>query len=122
MQRILVVDDEEEVRQLLKKGLENNKYSVITAAGGNEALEICKVVKPDLILLDIMMPEVDGYQVCKSLKENEPTRDIPVIFLTAKDLEPAGIRELYTQFDARVYIPKPTTIEEVLQKVRGVIG
>ena len=122
MQKILIVDDENDTRDLLKKGLEKNKFDVLTASGGEEALNICKSTKPDLILLDIIMPELDGYEVCKRLRADDKTRDIPVLFLTGKDLGPEGIAELYTKLGAAGYIAKPSTFEEILKKIKGVIG
>jgi len=79
---ILIVDDEEHHRELLKMVLEN-EYSVITANGGKEALELASEADPDLILLDVMMPDMSGDEVCRKLKANKQTRHIPVIFVTS---------------------------------------
>jgi len=122
MQKILIVDDEIEIANLLKKKLEEHKYAVSTVSGGRAALIACKENKPDLLLLDIIMPEVDGYEVCKTLKKDPATRDIPVLFLTGKDMQPEGIIELYNKLGARGYISKPATIEEILKKVKGILG
>ncbi|MBN1460043.1 MAG: response regulator [Armatimonadetes bacterium] len=84
--RILVVDDEESVRDLcsacIRHGL-GTEFEVAEAANGEEALAAVEVESPDLILLDIMMPEMDGYEVCRRLKQSSDTRDIPIVFLTA---------------------------------------
>ena len=122
MKKVLIVDDEEEIRELLKKKLGQNKYEAITASGGQEALDICKTDKPDLILLDIAMPLMDGYETCEKLKQDKATRDIPVLFLTAKDLNPQAAIERCQSLGASGYLPKPSTIKELLDKIEEIIG
>jgi CheY-like chemotaxis protein len=122
MNKILVIDDEEEIRELLKKRLEHNNYRVFCASNCQEALNISLASKPDLIILDIIMPGMDGYQTSNELKQNPATRDIPILFLTGKDLQPEGIIELYNKFGARDYIPKPSSFEQILDKVKRIIG
>jgi CheY-like chemotaxis protein len=84
--KILVVDDERPVRELciacIRHGL-GSQFEVIEAADGKEALATAEVEQPDLILLDIMMPEMDGFEACRRLKQSAGTRDIPIVFLTA---------------------------------------
>ena len=121
MKKIMVVDDEHEVRELIKTGLEKANYATVLASSGSEALDICKTDKPDLILLDIAMPIMDGYQVCEKLKANPQTKDIPVLFLTGKDLDPRGIIERYETLCACGYIPKPSTLKELLDKIKEVL-
>jgi len=121
MKKILVVDDEQEIRELIKKKLEQTKYKAITAANGQEALVICKTTKPDLILLDIAMPKMDGYQTCEKLKKDKDTKNIPVLFLTGKDLDPEGLIARYKDLGACGYIPKPSTFKELLEKIKEVI-
>src|SRR5437879_1093403 len=82
--RILVVDDEIYIVHILDFSLGMEGYEVITALDGEQALEKLKTDKPDLIVLDIMMPKLDGYEVCKAIKSNPETRHIPVILLSAK--------------------------------------
>ena len=84
MSKVMVVDDENDVVELIKFMLEKDGYQVVTAANGREALERVEAAKPDLIILDIMMPEIDGYTVNTRLQEKDETRSIPVIILTAK--------------------------------------
>lgn len=122
MKKILVVDDEKEVRELIKAGLDKTKYATLTAANGEEALNICKKNKPDLILLDIAMPMMDGYQVCEKLKQDPQTKDIPVLFLTGKDLDPRGIIERYEDLGACGYIPKPSTLKDLLDKIAEILN
>ncbi len=122
MKKILVVDDESDLREILRKKLEQNKFEVLTASGGEEALGICRLQKPDLVLLDIAMPGMDGYQACEKLKEDKLTRDIPVLFLTAKDLDPQGMNERLGSLGACGYLPKPSTFSELLDKIKEVLG
>ena len=121
MKKIMVVDDEKEVRELIKTGLEKADYATVLASSGAEALDICKAEKPDLILLDIAMPMMDGYQVCEKLKADPQTKEIPVLFLTGKDLDPRGIIERYETLCACGYIPKPSTLKELLDKIKEVL-
>jgi len=79
---ILVVDDEEDVLSVLAKGLTWERYSVITASTGRDALALAKAKRPDLIILDVLLPDIDGPEVNRRLKDAPETRDIPVIFLT----------------------------------------
>ena len=80
--KILLVDDEEDFLSVLEKGLIAEGYSVITTPNGADAAELALAMSPDLIILDVLMPDVDGQQVNRMLKQNLATRDIPVIFLT----------------------------------------
>ncbi len=121
MKKILVVDDENDVRELIKAGLDRTKYTTLTAASGAQALSICKTDKPDLILLDIAMPVMDGYQVCEKLKQDPQTKDIPVLFLTGKDLDPRGIIERYEDLGACGYVPKPSTLKYLLEKIGEIL-
>ena len=82
--KILVVDDQPLNVQLLKRKLEREGLTVVAAYNGLEALELVAKDKPDLILLDVMMPDMDGIEVCQRLQSNEETRPIPVIFITAR--------------------------------------
>lgn len=122
MKKILIVDDEKDIRDLLRERLEQNKYVVMTAASGPEALTICKANTPDLALLDIAMPGMDGYQTCEKLKENPKVKDMPVLFLTGKDLEPTGIIERCKNLGAHGHISKLSTLKELLEKIKEVIG
>lgn len=117
--RILVVDDEKDIVDILKYNLEReNEFEVITASDGKEALEAAQTL-PDLILLDIMMPELNGFEVCKKLKTDKLTSGIPVIFLTAKENEIDEILGL--EIGADDYINKPVSPRKVLARIKSVI-
>lgn len=118
--RILVVDDEPKVRQVLREALELEQYDVFTAASGPEALEQLKRQPVDLVLLDVIMPVMDGYEVYHLLKENPKTRAIPVIIVTAKGERKD--RQLGLNGAAYNYLAKPFEIEALLAKVREVLG
>jgi DNA-binding response OmpR family regulator len=113
--KILVIDDEPLVVEVLKIRLEMNDYEVITASDGVEGIERAMREKPDLILLDILMPGLDGYQVCQKLKEDRKTERIPIIMLTALG-QSAGRKKGHSS-GAYDYIFKPFDDEELLKSI-----
>ncbi|MBF0422430.1 MAG: hybrid sensor histidine kinase/response regulator [Magnetococcales bacterium] len=113
--KLLVVDDVPANIKILVQSL-HSKYRIIVATDGLSALELALSEKPDLILLDIMMPGMDGYEVCRRMKVNEQVRDIPVIFITAKDDEEDEAKGL--ELGAVDYITKPFSIPIVLARVK----
>ncbi|MFQ6137407.1 MAG: response regulator transcription factor [Candidatus Hydrothermarchaeales archaeon] len=113
MSKIMVVDDEELVRSILKFLLEKEGYAVVEASDGEECLDKVAAERPDLILLDIMLPGIDGWEVCKKIKEDEETKDIPVIVLTVRTSDADKLKSLrYSHAD--VHIDKPYDNEELL--------
>ncbi len=118
--RILAVDDELEVLRLLKMRLESAGYDVLTAVNGRHAVEIATREKPDLIILDILMPEMDGSQAAAALHENPETKDIPVLFLTClftKREEKIGGHEIGPHF----FLAKPYEATDLLGEVARII-
>ena len=115
-EKILIVDDISKNIQILGNILAQKNYSIAYAQSGAEALKICEAQRFDLILLDIMMPGIDGYEVCIQLKENPKTKDIPIIFLTAK----ADMESIVKGFDVggQEYITKPFNSAELLARVQ----
>ncbi len=113
---ILVVDDQPINVQLLKRKLERAGLGVITATNGLEALEQVKEHKPDLILLDLMMPDMDGIEVCQRLQERSDTRSIPVIFVTARTTKESKLEGLAV--GAVDYITKPIDLDETVARVQ----
>ena len=116
---ILIVDDENDILTLLKYNLEKAGFRVISAQDGPEAVNTAKKERPDLILLDIMLPSMEGTEVCKILKGNEATRHIPVIMLTAKGEEVDRI--VGFELGADDYIIKPFSPRELVLRVKAVL-
>jgi diguanylate cyclase (GGDEF)-like protein len=116
---VLVVDDEEPIRKIVSFQLEKAGYEVTACADGEEALRMVEGREPDLILLDVMMPNVDGYEVCKRLKSNYQTSHIPIIMVTAK----SELENRLQGFEdgANDYITKPFAITELLVRVKNVL-
>ena len=114
--RILVVDDEIYIVHILEFSLTMEGYTVITASNGEEALQAIERERPDLVVLDIMMPKLDGYEVCRRLRENEEFRALPVILLSAKGR--AIDREAGLAAGADAYITKPFSPRKLLEKIK----
>jgi two-component system, sensor histidine kinase and response regulator len=114
--KILVVDDQPINVQLLKRKLEREGLGVITAYSGQEALDAVQSNRPDLILLDVMMPDMDGIEVCQRLQSREQTRSIPVIFITARSTKEGKLEGLGV--GAVDYITKPIDLDETLARVQ----
>lgn len=116
---ILIVDDEQDILDLLQFNLETEGYNTLTATDGLSALRQAKAQKPDLVVLDIMLPEKDGLQVIRELREDADTKSIPVIFLTAKDSEFDEVLGL--ELGADDYIVKPISIRKLLARIKTVL-
>ncbi len=117
--RILVVDDEEDLVVMISKALRYKGYEVITANDGQEGLEKAKTQKPDLIVLDLMLPRINGYKVCGLLKKDTRYAKIPIILLTAKaNAEDIGLGK---KVGADAYITKPYERDVLLSKIEELI-
>ncbi|ABI56023.1 response regulator transcription factor [Alkalilimnicola ehrlichii MLHE-1] len=118
--RILIVDDEANIVLSLEFLMKQAGYEVETATDGDEALEAIERAKPDLVLLDVMMPRKNGYEVCETIRASDDWKDILVVMLTAKgrDVE----REKGLSLGADDYITKPFSTQEVIDKVRELLG
>jgi len=112
---ILSIDDDPDIRRLLEQVLGGSGYEVITAGSGKEALQLAQTLKPDLILLDIVMPEMDGYDTCLKLQEDKNTAYIPVIFLTSRDERQDKAKAFAV--GAADYLTKPFKKEQLLEKI-----
>lgn len=117
--KILVVDDEQDILKLLEYNLGNAGFTVVTAGDGPEGFDAAKRIRPDLVILDIMLPNMDGTEVLKMLKHDPSTMSIPVIMLTAKGEELDRIIGL--ELGADDYIVKPFSPKEVLLRVNAVL-
>lgn len=116
MPLILVVDDEENILRLLEHNLTKEGYRVTGVTGGREAVKAAREEKPDLIILDIMLPEMDGYDVLRALKAGRETSAIPVIMLSAKD--EVLDRVLGLELGADDYVSKPFSLREIVARVK----
>ncbi|MCQ9206414.1 MAG: response regulator [Omnitrophica bacterium] len=116
--KILIIDDEEDLMYLMKLRLEFQNYEVLPLNTSTRALEVAKREKPDLIILDIMMPEKNGYEICKELKDNMDTHRIPVILFTAKPQAKERVSGLYESVGADDYIFKDFELEKLLSKIK----
>lgn len=117
MAAILIVDDEEPIQELLKFNLEKEGYTVLVAYDGPSALRIVEEKRPDLVILDVMLPGMDGMEVCNQLRQNSISRDIPVIMLTAKVEEIDKVLGL--ELGADDYLTKPFSPRELLARIRA---
>lgn len=116
MQKILIVDDTINGIKVLMEALRGFDYDILAATNGRQALEIATTQKPDLILLDIVMPKMDGYEVCKQLQEDTTTQKIPVIFITARGEEEDETKGF--ELGAVDYITKPISFPIVQARVK----
>ena len=113
---VLVVDDIPANRNLLRETLEPEGYEVLLAPDGEAALKVAQRARPDVILLDVMMPKLDGFETCRRLKQNEVTREIPVIFITAQEETQSMIEGF--RAGGVDYLTKPFKAEEVLVRLK----
>lgn len=117
---ILVVEDEEDIRELCRANLEYEGYEVVEAADGKEALEYLEEKVPDLILLDLMMPEVDGWEVLDRIKKKEETADVPVVLVTARHDLKSQLRGWQEQISDYLTKPfSPTALSAFVQRALG---
>ena len=117
--KILAVDDERHIVRLVQVNLERAGYEVVTAFDGKEALEKVASEQPDLVVLDVMMPYMDGFEVLQNLRKNPSTRDLPVIMLTAKAQDADVFRGWQSGVDC--YLTKPFTPIELISFVKRIV-
>lgn len=118
-ERILVVDDEEDVLELVRFNLDKNGYKIDTATTGEEVLAKARAKLPDLIILDLMLPGIDGLEVCKTLKNDSKTSNIPIIMLTAKGEDADVVSGL--ELGADDYVTKPFSPKILIARVRRIL-
>ncbi len=118
--RVLIADDEPNIVASIEFLMEQAGYDVRTAANGAEALDAARTFRPDVVLLDVMLPVKSGYEVCQQLKSDPATRDIRIVMVSAKgrDVEVAKALEL----GADAYVTKPFSTRELVAKVREIVG
>jgi phosphate regulon transcriptional regulator PhoB len=119
MTKILVTDDEKDIVELISYNLAKEGFSIIKAYDGEDALKLVKLEKPDLLILDLMLPGMSGIDVCKAVRNNPDTADLPIIMVTAKAEETDKIIGL--EIGADDYITKPFSIRELVARVRAIL-
>jgi DNA-binding response OmpR family regulator len=120
MAKILIAEDERDIRDLIEFTLKYAGYEVVKAANGAEAVELASTVKPDLILLDVRMPRMTGYEACRTLKGMDGMKDVPIVFLSAKGQQ----SEMESGMDAGAYdyILKPFAPDELNRRVKEILA
>lgn len=122
--RILVVDDEPDFASIVQTNLKKEGFEVEVAYDGVEGLEKVKANPPDAIVLDVMMPEMDGYEMCEKLKGDEKYQDIPIVMLTAVADHVGSTRYSHRDgmsMEADDYLPKPATAEQITESIKNLI-
>ncbi len=119
-QRICVIEDEEDIAELIRFTLEQARFEILVLHNGAQAIEKIKAFKPDLILLDLMLPDADGLDICKSLKKDTQLSSIPVIMLTAKGMEMDRI--VGFELGADDYIVKPFSTRELVLRIKAILS
>lgn len=117
--KILVVDDEQDIVDLISYNLGKEGYKVFTASNGTQAVEVASAIRPDLVILDIMMPGMDGFEVCRTLRRNTSTQSVAIMFLTAKSGEIDQILGL--ELGADDYIQKPISPRVLIARVKTIL-
>lgn len=119
MAKILIAEDEQDIRTLITFTLQFAGHEVVAFKDGQEALEAVSIEKPDLILMDVRMPRMDGYEACRQMKTKPEVKDVPVVFLSAKGQE----AEINTGYEAGAteYLLKPFAPDELTQRVNGLL-
>ena len=118
--RILIVDDEPSIAKILRKQLEVAGYDVNVAVDGLDGLTKAQASLPELLVLDVMLPKMGGYEVCSTLKKDPKTQHIPILMLTAKAQRQD--QEVGLQAGANAFLTKPFQLEELLEKARALLG
>jgi two-component system phosphate regulon response regulator PhoB len=116
---ILIIEDETDILEILKYNLSKNGFAHLSAESGEQGLELATAKQPDLVLLDLMLPRMDGLEVCRRLRAQERTRNIPIVMLTAKGTEADVVLGLTLGADD--YVPKPFSPAELLARIKAVL-
>ncbi len=116
MKKILIVDDEQDIVESLKFVLENNDYTCYCAYDGEDGLRLAREISPDLIILDVMMPRINGYKISRLLKFDKKYKDIPILMVTARSQEED--RLIGEETGADEYITKPFDLDDVLNSIK----
>ncbi len=120
--RILIADDDQRVLDTLVKKLKDNDYEIMAFSNGLEAIERCSIFNPDLIILDIVMSDVDGYTVVRTIREDKRLGEIPVIFITSQELEYTFIQKKMSEIGLCDFMKKSCSFNELLANIKQKIG
>jgi two-component system response regulator MprA len=118
-QKVLVIDDEENIIEFIRLGLRYEGFQVESASDGEQGVTAAQRINPDVVILDLMMPGIDGLEVCRRLRDNPITHDVPILMLTAKDEVKDRIIGLKTGADD--YLTKPFDFDEMLERIRAIL-
>jgi DNA-binding response OmpR family regulator len=119
--KIMIVDDEPNLVELVRAILESENFEVITAYNGQEALEKLETVKPDLIIIDMMMPGMSGRELCEKIRANPKTKNLKVVFLTVARFSEVG-KNVLQNLNVLDYITKPFENEDLVNRIKKVLG
>jgi DNA-binding response OmpR family regulator len=119
--KILIADDEPDILSILEKKLTQNNFSVLALSQGREILDKARSFQPDLLILDIVMPDSDGYLVASALREDKALQKVSIIFMTGKELDYSGIMKRIAALGSCDFIAKPATFEQLLEKIKKLI-
>lgn len=119
-QKILIIDDDPTLLKLIQAVLNSNGYEVLSASEAPNGLELAMKQKPDLIILDVMMPVINGFNICRLLKAEQKHKHIPIILLTSRSTE--NDQKIGNEVGADAYFPKPCKIEELLIKIKELLS
>jgi DNA-binding response OmpR family regulator len=117
--KILIIDDEEDIQKLLRIRFEQDGFIVVTADDGEKGIKTAELELPDLILLDIMMPNLDGYSCLKEIRKIQKVKDVPVIMLSGKEEE--KVRDLFAFQKISGYIEKPFELDNLVAKIKEIL-
>ncbi|MBL7072171.1 MAG: response regulator [Candidatus Omnitrophica bacterium] len=119
MKKVLIIEDDKDIVEMIKYNLEKEQYAVLASFTGKQGFSSAKKDRPDIVLLDLMLPDIDGFEVCRLLKNNELTRCIPLIMLTAKSREADKVAGL--ELGADDYLTKPFSPRELSARIKAVL-
>lgn len=119
--KILIADDEPDILNILAKKLKQNDFNVLALSKGKDILPKAKSFHPDLLILDIIMPDIDGYAVGLALRNDPGTRRTPIIFMTGKELEYSGMQKRAKELGCCDIVNKPCTFDELLERIEAVL-
>lgn len=120
--RILIADDDPEILSVLEKRLRQKNYEVVALLSGKEAIDKCKSFNPDLVILDMLLRDTDGYSVASALRKNKTLESVPIIFVTGQELDYSVSQKNISELVNCDFLPKLGTFEDLLKKIKEKIG